>query len=108
MWVKRGTSSANTAQTITVPAQLNRAHKILGFEVYIYAADAGNDITIELRENTTTLYKTIIGSGAPRGERVGLIFPKPLYAGVNAPVSLFIGGGGTGCVTEANIMGKTE
>ena len=108
MWTAMGTSAANTTQTVTMAAVSTKKHYVFAFEVALRAADAGNDMVIELRDGSTAKWKTVIGNGAPRGERIGIVFPKPIEMSINTAVNLVVPAGGTGCITEANIAGETK
>jgi len=60
-WSITGDSAANTAQTLTKAAVAGKTHYIFGLEVVIKGAAAGADIDIELKDDTTAIYKTCIG-----------------------------------------------
>lgn len=106
-WAVTLDSAINTAATLTRAAVGGKRHYITGIEVSISGAAAANDITIDLRDNATVIWREIIGSGAPRGERVGVVFSHPVMCGLSVTASLAASAGGAGVVATLNITGYT-
>lgn len=100
-------STANTAQTLTRAAVPGKCHYITAVEVLISGAAAVNDITIQLQDNSSTVWKEFIGSGATRGERAGIVFLSPIKITQGNPANLVVAAGGASVVTTANMAGFT-
>jgi hypothetical protein len=107
-WTLTGTSDANTAKTITKAGVAGYKHVVTAFEVVIRGAAAGADISVALKDGSTVKWQTYIGSGAVRGERVGVAFSHGIEMSANGTVTLVVGGGGASVVTELNMAGRTE
>ena len=108
-WTVTGVSSANTAQTVTTAAATREQHFVTSFLVVIKGADAGEDIDIELKDDTTVIWRDVIGFGSGRGSRVGIVCEdKPFEITEGNAVNLVIGVGGAGCVTVASMKGYTR
>jgi len=107
-WTETDSSSANTAQTITHAAEAGKRHYVTAYLVVLRGAAAGNDIRIEIRdEDDNVLWDDYIGSGAPRGERVGMVFASPLEGPEGKAVKLVAAAGGTSAITTGNLAGYT-
>jgi hypothetical protein len=106
-WAITQDSEANTEQTLTKAAISGRKHFVTALEVVISGGNAGADISVILQDGTTALWKTFIGSGATRGERVGLVFSQPLECGMGNAANLVVAAGGASVVTSANLAGYT-
>lgn len=100
-----GVSSANAAQTLTVAAGgAGVRNYAKGLEVAIRGAAAGADINITLKDGATVLWREVIGNAAPRGERVGVMFPdRGLKGSANTAMTLEVEAGGASVVTVANL-----
>jgi hypothetical protein len=107
-WAVTGTSTANTEQTITKAAEAGKKHVVTAFEVVIRGAAAGTDISVALKDGTTVKWQTYIGSGAVRGERVGIVFAHGIEMTTNTAANLYVGAGGASVITEANMAGYTK
>lgn len=107
-WSYIETSGENAAASIIVNGVANRAHIITGFEVVIRGGEAGADMVIEVKDDTAAVYKTVIGEGAPSGERVGIVFNKGIIIESGNDVSLEVPAGGVGVITELNLVGFTK
>lgn len=106
-WAISQDSAANAAQTLTKAAEAGRRHYVTGFEVVTSGGTAAADIVIDIQDGAARLWRTVIGAGAPRGERIGAIFFVPLRCSENSAARLVVGAGGTGVVTTANLCGYT-
>lgn len=106
-WVATGDSANNATLTVTKAAAPGQEHYVTAIEVTISGAAAVNDIAITLQDGATTVWKTWIGSGAPRGDRVGVAFSFPLAMSVGNAANLVVQAGGTGVITTANMAGYT-
>jgi hypothetical protein len=100
-------SAANTAQTITVAAVAGKYHHASGLSVYVSAAAAVSDITVELKDGATVKWKGIIGAGAERGSSVERTFDPPIRGTTNTAMTLVVSAGGASVVTTANLQGYT-
>jgi phage minor structural protein len=106
-WSVTGDSAANSGLSISRAGESGRIHVVTGFEAVISGAAAGADIIVELRRNTTLLWKSVIGSASPRGARTGLTRAE-IEALAGEAVSLNATAGGTGCVVTLNLVGYTR
>ncbi len=106
-WGGTQDSSANSSQTLAKALEAGERHYIQAFEVALSAAAAASEITITLQDGSTVLWKTIIGLGAPRGERVGAVFAVPLRCTVATAAQLVVSAGGASAVTTASMAGYT-
>jgi hypothetical protein len=100
-------SGINSPQTLTKAAVTGKSHYITSLEVSISGAAAANDITISLKDGSTVVWKEIIGSGAPRGERAGIVFTSPIKMTAATATTLVVDAGGAGVLTSANLAGYT-
>ena len=107
-WSVTGNSATNTAKTITKAAEAGKKHVVTAFEVVISGAAAGADISIALKDDTTVKWQTYIGSGAVRGERVGIVFAHGIEITENKNANLVVGAGGASVVTSLNMAGYTK
>jgi hypothetical protein len=107
LWGITQDSAADTTQTLSKDAVVDQRHHITAFEVVISGGDAGADISVILKDGTTAIWKTLIGSGATRGERVGMVLSQPLQCGVGNAASLEVGAGGADVITSASMAGYT-
>jgi hypothetical protein len=107
VWSLSQTSTAATAQTVTRAAEVGNTHRVQGFEVVIGGADTTVAIAITLRAGATVIWRTRFGPVAKQGDRVGVMFPQALVAAENEAVSLEVGAGSAGVVTDANLAGMT-
>lgn len=106
-WAITQDSGNNAAQTLTKALSAGKAHYITGFEVSIAGAAAVNDITVSLKDGSTTIWKGNIGSGSPRGERTGVAFAFPVALTAGQAANLVVDAGGAGVITTANLVGYT-
>lgn len=107
-WAVTQDSAANTSQTLSKAAVAAKRHYLLACEVVISAAAVGTaDIVVTVQDGGTVLWKSIVGAGAPRGERVGVVFSQPLQCSVNTAAQVVVGAGGASVVTTANLCGYT-
>lgn len=106
-WPLTQDSAAATAQTLTKAGVAGKTHHITAIEVSISGAAAANDIFIRLEDGPTTVWKEVIGSGAPRGNRAGIAFNFPLDLTLGNAANLVVDAGGVGVVTTANMAGYT-
>lgn len=106
-WDEVGDGLANAAVTITHVAEVDRQHYVVGFECSIRGADLGLDIILELREGATVRWRINLGSGSIRGERAGVVLPRPRQYAVNSPVTLNATAGGAGVISSLSMMGYT-
>lgn len=100
-------SGANAAQTLTRTARAGMSHYITAIEVSISGSAAANDITIQLQDGSTTVWKEIIGSASTTGERAGIVFNQPVKLTTGNAANLVVSAGGAGVVTSANMAGFT-
>ncbi len=100
-------SGINAPQTLTKAAVAGKIHYITAIEVSISGASAASDITIQLKDGGTTVWKEIIGSGAPRGDRAGIVFTFPIALTAGNAANLAVDAGGAGVVTSANMASYT-
>jgi hypothetical protein len=107
-WPVTGTSSVNTEQTITKAAVVGSKHVVTSFEVVIRGAAAGADISVALKDGSDVVWQTYIGSGAVRGERVGIVFAHGIELTAATAANLYVGAGGASVITEANMAGYTK
>lgn len=107
-WSVADDSAVNTAKTITKDAEADKRHYITGVDVFISAAAAANDITVELRDGATKKWKGIIGSGAARGTRIGFVDQDGIMLSTNTAANLVVDAGGAGVVTHLNMIGYTR
>lgn len=107
-WTVVADSTANAAVTGTRAGVSGRRLYILGFEAVLFGASAGNDITVEVRDGTTARWRTYIGAGASRGERVGVMFPQPLELTAGNDAVINATAGGTGAQVTVSMMGDTR
>jgi hypothetical protein len=107
-WAVTQESAANTAQTLTQAAASGQSHYVSAFEVGLRAAAAGNDVAIELRAGATVIWRSVLGSGAGRGERVGVVFSRPLFIPRGTAVNLVVPAAGAGCITYACVAGYSR
>jgi len=96
-------SSANAVNTLTVVGVEGKSIYVEAIEVVTSGASAGSDINILLKDGATTKWKTIIGSGASRGTRVGIVLPMPIKITAGANCVLAVDAGGASVVTTANL-----
>lgn len=106
-WDEVDDSLVNTAVTITHAAEAGRRHYVVGFEASTRGADLTADIQVELREGATVRWRINLGSGSIRGERGGVVLPRPREYAENAAVTLNAGGGGAGVIVTLNMLGYT-
>ena len=108
-WSQSQDSAANAAQTITKAAGGGAVvHYATGFEVVLSAAAAGADISIELKDGVTVIWKTFIGSAAARGTSISKNFSFPIAGTANTAMTLLVSAGGAAAVTTANLMGYSR
>ena len=96
-------SLANATNTITIAGVAGQSIYVEAIEVAISGAVAGNDINVLLKDGTTTKWKTVIGSGASRGTRVGMVLPMPIKITAGANLILAVDAGGASVITTANV-----
>lgn len=96
-------SSANAINTLTVAGVVGQSIYVEAVEVVISGASAGSDIKVLLKDEATTKWKTVIGSGANRGTRVGIVLPMPIKITSGVNLILSIDAGGSSVITTANV-----
>jgi hypothetical protein len=90
--------------TITVTGTADLTYYVTGFHVATSGAAAGaNDITVSVKNGSTTIWKDLIGAAAAQGTRVGINFDVPLKITKGANLVLDASAGGAGCITSANL-----
>jgi hypothetical protein len=108
-WSVTQASTANTEQTLTKAAGTGTTkHVITGFLVVLRGAAAGADISVALKDGSTIKWQDYFGSGAVRGERVGIVFAHGIEMTAATAANLYVGAGGASVVTEANMVGYTK
>jgi hypothetical protein len=108
-WSVTQTSTANTEQTLPKASGGGTTkHVVTGFEVVIRGAAAGADISVQLKDGSTVKWQTYLGSGALRGERVGIVFAHGIEMTAATAVTLVVGAGGASVISEANMAGYTK
>lgn len=108
-WSATQTSTANLEQTLTKAAGTGTTkHVVTGFEVVIRGAAAGADISVALKDGSTIKWQDYFGSGAVRGERVGIVFAHGIEMTAATAANLYVGAGGASVITEANMVGYTK
>lgn len=100
-----GTSPANTAQTLRVPGQAGRQLFLTGYLVWIDEAAAFLDITVDIKDGNTVIWRDIIPSAAVRGTRIGVIWGNPGKIAITTgnDLSMAISAGGASVVTVGNL-----
>lgn len=99
-------SAANSSHWVSLIGQSGHTIYVTEIEVVTKGASAGEDITIQLEDyNADILWQSIIGKGAPRGERVVMLFKDGLKFKMDSYARLRVTAGGAGCITIANIAG---
>lgn len=108
-WSKTGDSSANTAQTVTKAAVKAQRNILSSYVVWVRAAAAGADITVEFKDGDgNVLWQDGIGSGAAQGTRVGHAFQDGVEFPVASKIDCVVAAGGTGAITEVSFSGWEE
>ena len=108
-WILTGDSNANTGLTLTKAAEEGKIHYITGFLVVVIgAAVSVGDVYVQINSSQNFLWNDAIGNEAPRGERVGAMFSKPLVCDVNTEVELYVGPAGADAVTKLTLLGYTK
>lgn len=107
-WVISGDSTANTGLILTKAAEAGKIHYITGFLAVVIGAAVGNsDVYVQVN-NAAFAWNDAIGAEAPRGERIGAMFAKPLVCDVNTEVELYVGPAGADAVTKLTLLGYTK
>ena len=107
-WTVTGDSTANAAKTITKAAVTGSRHYITGYLVSVTGAAVGTaDIAIELQDDTTTVWKDVLGAAAARGQRAGVVFAHPIELTVSKAANLVVAAGGASVITFCNMTGFT-
>lgn len=107
-FIATATSGNNTAATATVAAVAGKKHYVLGYNVVIRAAAAGNDILVTLKDGAAVKLTDVIGNAAPSGTGVEKVSSMPILVGsTNTDLTLNAGAGGAGVVTELTVWGYT-
>lgn len=106
-WTEVGTSAVNSALTLTHTGIVGKIHFVQGFEVVVTGSVTSGDTTIEVREGATVRWRTAIGDSSARGDRVGIMFPRPLQLFSGADAVLSIASGGVGVQMIGNLIGYT-
>jgi len=104
-WTVTGTSSANTAKTITRGAKTGRTHYITGFCVTVRAADVTGDVSIAIQDGTTTVYQTYFGDASVRGDERKAEFFHPIKCTTGNAANLVVGAAGDSAITELTLRG---
>jgi len=111
-----GTSAANTAQTVSVTGIAKKRVYLFGYKVFIKAAAAGADITIDIKKydgtTATTIWSDIIGNAAGRGTVVSYKFGDTKNDALPIPqgftLQCVVAAGGAACVTVASLEYMVE
>ena len=107
-WTMTGRSLANTAKTLTKPAQAGKRHYLTSYLVWIDDAASAQDVTIEIRDGALTIWEDTIGNAALRGTRVGMNWGNPgIELSSGSDLSIVVGAGGASVVTVVNMTGYT-
>lgn len=106
-WVVTQLSAAGAAQTIVRAAVAGQRHYIQGFEVTVAEAATTASIAITLEFGAAVVWRTRTLVNAAVGARIDAMFPYPLAAPVDQPVTLRVTAGSAGVITEANLTGMT-
>lgn len=107
-WSETLTSSIDSAADLIVTGISGMSHIITGFEVAIRGGEAASDMVISIEDDTDKIYTTVIGQGAPTGERVGMVFNKGISISPGNNVTLSVPAGGAGVIAELNLVGITK
>lgn len=107
-WAVTGDSAANTAKTISKAAPgTDKRHVVTGFSLSVSGAAAAGDTAVELKDDATTIWKTVIGQGGARGLQIALAGLN-IAITANKAVSLSSAAAGASCVITLNLTGYTE
>lgn len=104
-WVVTGTSSANTAQTITKAAETDRTHYLLGYEVACRGATPGASVTIQVYAGDVLIWSDAVNLNTPPWAKH--TFEVGLKGIPSKALSVVVAAGGTSVITEANMEGAT-
>jgi hypothetical protein len=106
-WAVPLDSAGNAAVTVTKAGATGQTHYITAIEVSISGAAAAADMFIQLKDGSNVIWKEVIGSGSPRGQRAGAVFTHPLVLTTGNAANLVVDAGGVGVVASANLAGFT-
>jgi len=102
------TSLANAAGVATVAAVTGKQHHVMGYLVCIRGASAGNDILVTLKDDTTVKLTDVIGNASPSGSAAEKVSSMPILIGTaSKDLSLNVGAGGSGVISELTVWGYT-
>ena len=105
-WTETGSSSANTAKTLTHAAESNAQHFVTDVTVSARGADSGNDIRVEIRDASTAVWDVYFD--AKRGVAVTEHFSSPIEISTGAAVNVVVAAGGAACIATVNVAGYTK
>lgn len=103
-----GTSTANTALSITKAAVPGKKLYCIGYEVLITGAAAGAVVTINLKQGSTIVWPSSIPSGAAIGTTKSFFPSEPVEFDAGTAINLDVSAGGTNCVTKASMLVAVE
>lgn len=106
-WSEVLDSAGGGAVTVTHSGEAGRTHYVVAFLAVIRTASPTADIVVEMRQGAAVLWRDVIGSGAARGDRIGVAFPRGFKIGNNTDVSLVCTAGGGSTITTADLCGYT-
>ena len=105
-WNETGSSSADTAKTVTHAAESNAQHFVTDLTVSTRGAACGNDIRVEIRDASSALWDVYIN--AVRGVAVQEHFSSPLEISTGAALNVVVAAGGSSCIATINVAGYTK
>lgn len=98
-WFELGTSSDNTAQTISHAAAAGVSHYVCGIAV---SADAAANFTVAIQDNDTNIISRYAFN------ELTITFDPPLKIADGKKVDLEVGAAGAGIATLGNMWGYTQ
>ncbi len=104
-WIFHETSGEDSSVDVTVAGEEGKILVITGIEVATRGSAVGNDMVIELKEDETAIFKTVIGDGAAQGTRISKTFQPGIELGDGEDAVLSVPSGGSGVVAEVNLVG---
>ena len=107
-WAKTQDSTANTINTLTVPAVAGLRHGIVNLTVCTSGAVTATALNIVIKDGATAVWKTTIPAASVVGSVFGDVFNYPLICvSNNSALSIVVDAGGAGCITTINAQGFT-
>ena len=105
-WTETGSSSANSAVTVTHAAATSTQHFVSDVTVSFRGASAGNDIRVEIRDGSTVKWDTYID--AVRGLVLQEHFSSPIEISTGAAVNVVVAAGGSSVIATVNVGGYSK